>query len=78
MKLKITDKTFNKNIDQIEVGELFIVTNREEDEHKLFQGLFMKIVNKRDSRNAVNLNSGELYRIREDMILQAIHGELII
>lgn len=76
--LKITDKTFNKNIDQIRTGELFIVVEQEKEEYSLFRGIFMKIENNKDNRNAVKLNTGELYCINRNMILQAVNGDLVI
>ena len=79
MKLKITDKTFNKNIDQIKPCELFIVTENEKDEYKLFKGIFMKLAGDNTNKiNAVKLNDGELYHINENMLLQVVDGELVI
>ena len=79
MKLKITDKTFNKNIDQINAGELFIIADNDKDEYKLFRGIFMKLAGDRtNNKNAVKLNDGNLYHINENMLLQVVNGELII
>lgn len=79
MELKITDKTFNKNIDQIKPCELFVITENEKDEYKLFKGIFMKLAgDKTNNKNAVKLNDGELYHINENMLLQVVNGELII
>lgn len=79
MKLKITDNSFNKNIDQIKPCELFVVTENEKDEYKLFKGIFMKLAGDRtNNKNAVKLNDGELYHINENMLLQVVNGELII
>lgn len=86
MKLKITNKTMNKNIDQINPGELFIVVDNEEEKYKLFPGVFMKLdvkfmnfdKNNKINKNAVNLNSGILYYINQNTILQVLNGELII
>ena len=79
MELKITDRTFNKNIDQIKPCELFIVLENERDEYKLFRGVFMKLAGDRtNNKNAVKLNDGNLYHINENMLLQIVNGELII
>lgn len=78
MKLKITNKTFNKNIDEIEVGELFIVSENDKDKYSLFKGTFMKVRNRKDNRNAVRLNDGELYCINNNILLQIVNGTLII
>lgn len=78
MKLKIVDTTFNKNIDQIETGELFVVSESDRDEYKLFKGVFIKIQNRKDNRNSVNINTGELFYINNKMLLQRVKGELII
>ena len=79
MRLKITDKTFNKNIDQINVGELFIIADNDKDEYKLFRGIFMKLAGDRtNNKNAVKLNDGNLYHINENMLSQVVNGELII
>ena len=78
MKLKITNKTMNKNIDQINPGELFIVVENKEDKHKLFTGIFMKLDKNNTNKNAVKLNNGTLYYINQNTILQVLNGELII
>ena len=80
MKLKITNNTLNKNIDQINIGELFIVSDNEKDEYKLFKGVFMKVEKSYNDIkvNAVKLNDGTLYNINSNLLLQIIDGELII
>lgn len=78
MKLKITNKTMNKNIDQINPGELFIVVENKEDKHNLFTGIFMKLDKNNTNKNAVKLNNGTLYYINQNTILQVLNGELII
>lgn len=77
MKIKITDKTFNKNIDQIEPGELFIVRDSNDD-YNLFDGFFMKIKDEKGSKNAVKINDGQLYYINSNVILQVVNGELTV
>lgn len=78
MSLKITDNTFNKFINDLNAGELFTVVDDGSSKYKLFHGVFMKISNKRDNRNAVRLNTGELFCINNNMFLQRIKGELVI
>lgn len=77
MKIKITNKTFNKSIEQIEPGELFTVRDCR-DEYHLFDGFFMKIKEEKYNKNAVRINDGQLYFINSDIILQVVNAELII
>lgn len=79
MPLTITNRTFNKNIDQLKNGEIFTVEESDKDTYELFSGVFMKIEGNKDCKgNAVNLNTGLLYHINKNMILRVINAELII
>lgn len=75
MGLTIIDEKFNKSIKELKAGDLFVV---EKDEYNIYQGIFMKIkkIKNEDRYNAVKLNSGELYKIDENMILLSIQAEL--
>lgn len=79
MPLTITNRTFNKNIDQLNNGEIFTVEESDKDIYELFSGVFMKVEGNKDcDKNAVNLNTGLLYHINKNMILRVINAELII
>ena len=80
MQLKITNRNLNKNIDQISGGELFIVSTTDDDNDKIYSGVFMKLNTKyvQNNKNAIRLNDGTLWNINTNMILHIINGELII
>ncbi len=67
--MKIINKTLNKNIDQVNPGELFFVKD---------EGIFMKIENETDGRNAVKIDNGKLHTLDRNTILQIINGELTV
>ena len=80
MQLKITNRNLNKNIDQISGGELFIVSTTDDDNDKIYSGVFMKLNTEyvQNNKNAIRLNDGTLWNINTNMILHIINGELII
>ena len=79
MQLKITNRNLNKNIDQISGGELFIVSTTDDDNDKIYSGVFMKLNTEyvQNNKNAIRLNDGTLWNINTNMILHIINGELI-
>ena len=79
MQLKITNRNLNKNIDQISGGELFIVSTTDDDNDKIYSGVFMKLNTEylKNNKNAIRLNDGTLWNINTNMILHIINGELI-
>ena len=79
MALRINNKTFNKNIDQVNAGEIFVVSDKK-DEYEIFDGFFMKLNCDRisDDKNAVKLNDGTLYNINQNIILQVVNAELVV
>ena len=80
MQLKITNRNLNKNIDQISGGELFIVSTTDDDNDKIYSGVFMKLNTEyvQNNKNAIRLTDGTLWNINTNMILHIINGELII
>lgn len=80
MQLNITNRSINRNIDQISGGELFIVSTTDDADAKIYSGVFMKLNTEhaQNNKNAVRLNDGTLWNINTNMILHIINGELII
>lgn len=75
MGIKVVNRSCNKSISNLEVGDVFIILNNDD---AMFQGIFMKVKDPKEERNAVRLEDGELFYIQEFHNLQIVHADLLV
>lgn len=75
--MNVVKKTVDRNIDQVNPGELFIILD-DIATYGVSNSLFMKIDNQESEWNSVSIDNGKLCSVNRNMILQIVNGELVI